>query len=443
MDNDVRELLESAEFRRYHEEQQAPRFNPFDVLRYAEYEIRHSNVLAWLLTPGESHGLGDKFLRRFIESLASRPDILKSDFRTEKVEVKREWYSEGHYVDIIVFLNDERMLVAIENKVVGVHGDAIGQVNAYEEELRKNYEGNYEIHSVLLTASSDKDGAAFVDRHRGKEREGARRRPMSHMSWHRIQEIIKSLYPDDFEAGSDVHTFVRHYLEVVERIVHPGEPVVEKLLDRHTRTLERLSEANGAAAIEQVDESRRKSLKKLIGAFQQRPDKQRLKIEEFLKSKHGITPERSARGSTCWLRWESQEGSQALKLGWSLIWSIEFSYGAVAVSLYSPPYVKGAAKENVIRFIRRNPIDAWQPPRKATGYPMKPDSFGYFVVYENRLLESKDLADLSFRESTERLREKLDEFFARGSDYDRIESYFRCLAFDAGMAESTERQPQE
>ncbi len=67
MDEDVRELVESAEFRRYHKEQQTPRFNPFDVLRYAEYEIRHSNVLAWLLTPGESHGLGDKFLRRFIE----------------------------------------------------------------------------------------------------------------------------------------------------------------------------------------------------------------------------------------------------------------------------------------------------------------------------------------------------------------------------------------
>ena len=33
-------------------------FNLFNVLRIDHAEIRHSNVLAWLLTPGESHGLG-------------------------------------------------------------------------------------------------------------------------------------------------------------------------------------------------------------------------------------------------------------------------------------------------------------------------------------------------------------------------------------------------
>ncbi|MYK89711.1 MAG: hypothetical protein F4018_16005, partial [Acidobacteria bacterium] len=72
MDSDVRELVESAEFEQYHRERQAPRFNVFDILRYSEYEIRHSNVLAWLLEPGETHGLSDKFLRRFLESLDPR-----------------------------------------------------------------------------------------------------------------------------------------------------------------------------------------------------------------------------------------------------------------------------------------------------------------------------------------------------------------------------------
>ena len=118
MDNDVSELLESAEFRQFHRERQAPRFNVFDVLRYSEYEIRHSNVLAWLLKPGETHGLGDKFLRRFMKSLAPRPRILKGDFGTEPVnveEVKREF----HYADVAVFLDDDqRTLLAVENKVV-------------------------------------------------------------------------------------------------------------------------------------------------------------------------------------------------------------------------------------------------------------------------------------------------------------------------------------
>lgn len=33
-------------------------FNIFRTLRIEKAEIRHSNVLAWLLNPEESHGLG-------------------------------------------------------------------------------------------------------------------------------------------------------------------------------------------------------------------------------------------------------------------------------------------------------------------------------------------------------------------------------------------------
>ena len=40
------------------------RFNIFRVLRADKHEIRHSNMLAWLFEPEESHGLGDRFLRR-------------------------------------------------------------------------------------------------------------------------------------------------------------------------------------------------------------------------------------------------------------------------------------------------------------------------------------------------------------------------------------------
>lgn len=41
-------------------------FNLFQVLRFEHGEIRHSNVLAWLMDPLDSHGLGDLFLRRWL-----------------------------------------------------------------------------------------------------------------------------------------------------------------------------------------------------------------------------------------------------------------------------------------------------------------------------------------------------------------------------------------
>lgn len=36
-------------------------FNIFDALGIVHAELRHSNFLAWLLDPGESHGLGGVF----------------------------------------------------------------------------------------------------------------------------------------------------------------------------------------------------------------------------------------------------------------------------------------------------------------------------------------------------------------------------------------------
>lgn len=54
MDNDVRELVESEEFRKHHKERQAPRFNVFDVLRYAEYENTPQQRAVMAAHPGRN-----------------------------------------------------------------------------------------------------------------------------------------------------------------------------------------------------------------------------------------------------------------------------------------------------------------------------------------------------------------------------------------------------
>ena len=41
-------------------------FNLFETLNLVNTEIRHSNVLSWLLNPNENHGLGTYFLNIFI-----------------------------------------------------------------------------------------------------------------------------------------------------------------------------------------------------------------------------------------------------------------------------------------------------------------------------------------------------------------------------------------
>ena len=416
MDNDVKALVESAEFRHFHKERQAPRFNVFKVLRYAEYE--YAPATCWhgcsrreKLMDSATSSCGDSW-----RALAPRPAYPQVSLRDGAVKVK-EVKREFHYADVAVFLDDdERTLLAIENKVVEMYDDAIGQTRDHVKRLEKECPGRA-IHGVLLTASGHEHGAAIV----AKRQEEQRDVPMSHVSWHRIHESHHQPDPDDFAADTDLRSFVPQYLEVVERIIHPGERIFEKLLDMHVGTLGRLSEANGEAAIGQVDESCRETLWELVGAFRQRPAEQRSEIEEYLKSK-GFTTTRTGRGSARWCTWESREGARVLKSGWS--WSIGFSLGGVTLTLSSPPWIKGPAKENVIRFMKENPIERWLPPGEAGRYLMEdPDyAYGYLTAYRNNLLDSRNLADLSFRESTGLLREKLDEFFAPGSDHDRIES---------------------
>ena len=58
------------------------KFNLFDVLKVSRTEIRHSNMLAWLMDPNENHGLGDAFLkgilRRLMENdLDGKYDVFK------------------------------------------------------------------------------------------------------------------------------------------------------------------------------------------------------------------------------------------------------------------------------------------------------------------------------------------------------------------------------
>ena len=43
------------------------RFNLFDILKITRTEIRHSNMLSWLLNPRENHGLGDRIIKGFIQ----------------------------------------------------------------------------------------------------------------------------------------------------------------------------------------------------------------------------------------------------------------------------------------------------------------------------------------------------------------------------------------
>src|SRR5690606_30558728 len=71
------------------------RFNPIHIMKMENQEIRHSNILGWLLDPLNTHGLGDKFLKAFLTE-ALKGESLKGGLTSLQVNTFIE-----HYIDTL------------------------------------------------------------------------------------------------------------------------------------------------------------------------------------------------------------------------------------------------------------------------------------------------------------------------------------------------------
>ena len=131
-------------------------FNVFEAIRHTRVEERHSDFLAFLLDPKETHGLGAEFLVQFLVtavkaiSSESRPlslgDIVLKDFGGCLV------LRERHNIDVLCIDEKHRLLLAIENKVdSGEHSD---QLVRYRQLLEKRY-GDFRRVLVYLTPETD------------------------------------------------------------------------------------------------------------------------------------------------------------------------------------------------------------------------------------------------------------------------------------------------
>lgn len=150
-------VVECTELREL--ERSLGRFSLFDVLRSTHSELRHSNMLAWLLDPTGSHGLDDLFLRRWLMLVLNEADMedLPLDpveVDTEpvaRVEVRREW----NYIDVLVNIrlkSGTEWVVAIENKVNARQSK--GQLKRYRELIQQSYPHSRHIF-IFLTKNEE------------------------------------------------------------------------------------------------------------------------------------------------------------------------------------------------------------------------------------------------------------------------------------------------
>ena len=126
-------------------------FNAFDVLGITSSEIRHSNVLAWLMDPDGNHGLHDGVIRGFVDYAAKCAedsgafDDLLMD--CDGFSIRREWC----HIDILAVNDEAKYVLCIENKIFsGEHDD---QLARYRGEIEREFP-HYRHRFLFLTPSS-------------------------------------------------------------------------------------------------------------------------------------------------------------------------------------------------------------------------------------------------------------------------------------------------
>ena len=418
MDRGVQELLGDRAFHEYEDLTRERSFNVFDVLRYSDYEIRHSNVLAWLLTPDETHGAGDAFVKAFVQHLKSKENNgklaeldLEPNFGPQAVRVERELDN----VDVTVFFEGTpRLALAIENKPSAWMPDHAKQVRRYEKKLRKKYKKKYSIQSVLLTASDEGKPAAHTD--------------YLHVSWHEVRALIQQLLDCRGIESGRVRDFVREYVEIVERNIlglGPSTDCFGELVKRHRGALERLL----AGGTKGIPSDQREAVNRLLAEFRHRPRQLRDEIRELLRGKKFETLAASARGTTYWLSfWDASWEKKAAALGIEEQgWWFEFTRQGVTVKLGGAE-VWGEKRRivgDVMRLMGKVPVEGTDRSR----FPLRFEQ-GYPYLYRHHLVPQTDFVGRSPKEVSELTRAKVKSFLdSDSSDYRKIDRYLEVLAF--------------
>lgn len=128
--------------------------NIFSILKLDRHEIRHSNMLAWLISPSEPHGLDEKFLKKILiyATNGTNVKIMKglSPIDIDLMDLTASIvHREKENIDVLLISESNKLILAIENKIgTSEHPN---QLNNYRERLQKKYGDEYRYVLIYLT----------------------------------------------------------------------------------------------------------------------------------------------------------------------------------------------------------------------------------------------------------------------------------------------------
>ena len=97
------------------------RFNLFEAIGAVKRELRHSDFLAFVLSPARPHGLGTELLLRVLRAILAKIPAEQRRIRTLELIVadldRTIIYRERDNIDLLVHIEELRLIVVVENKI--------------------------------------------------------------------------------------------------------------------------------------------------------------------------------------------------------------------------------------------------------------------------------------------------------------------------------------
>lgn len=219
IEQSLADLVDDQDFQRI--DREIGRFNLFEAVGAVRGELRHSNFLAYLLSPSRNHGLGSEPLLRFLRAVLSKMDPAQRPVRAlelmvgdlDTAVVHREW---NGVVDLLVEARHLDLVVLIENKVDTKASE--GQLDRYKEMVDARYADRRRLYVYLTPDGHAPDNGAYVA-----------------AGYDDVARVVEGIVADRPESG-ETGVILRHYVEMLRRHIVPNQELQElarALYERH------------------------------------------------------------------------------------------------------------------------------------------------------------------------------------------------------------------
>jgi hypothetical protein len=206
-------------------------FNIFEAIGAVHQELRHSDFLAFLLNPNQSHGLHDIFIKRLLQRvLQSQPtfsapvSLIDLDiWNFSQTIVLREWQN----IDILLLDEGNQFAVIIENKIhSGEHSD---QLQRYRRTVERYHHGWRVIGLFLTPDETAPSDTSYIP-----------------VSYRLLCDLIEDLnVRPGISLNPDARTLLLHYAQMLRRHVLQESEIAQlskRIYAKHQRAIDLIIE---------------------------------------------------------------------------------------------------------------------------------------------------------------------------------------------------------